>query len=91
MERVQPTGAAASSSYTKLYVGRVCRSPTIRPPVAPLTDGVVVVRQRRTTDLNASGTPSHDTETRRWLQDVPMGEQERRTNIYQPKSDHPTT
>jgi RimJ/RimL family protein N-acetyltransferase len=46
-----------------------------------LTDGVVVVRQRRTTDLNAIGTPNYDAETRSWFKDVPMGEQDRRTGM----------
>ncbi|MFF2045283.1 GNAT family N-acetyltransferase [Kitasatospora sp. NPDC058170] len=57
------------------------RSTPIRPPSAPLSDGVVVLRLRRVSDLGAIAAASHDPETRRWLDDTPMDEEARSTSM----------
>jgi RimJ/RimL family protein N-acetyltransferase len=57
------------------------RSTPIRPPSAPLSDGVVVLRLRRVSDLGAVAAASYDPETRRWLDDTPMDEAARRTSM----------
>ena len=59
----------------------MARSTPIRPPAAPFVDGVVAVRMRRTADLNAIATASHDPETRRWLDDEPMDDAARKTSM----------
>jgi RimJ/RimL family protein N-acetyltransferase len=46
-----------------------------------LTDGVVVVRLRKESDVAAIAAASHDPQTRRWLDDSPMGDQARRTSM----------
>lgn len=42
------------------------------PPSEPLSDGVVVLRVRAASDLDAIVSASHDEETRRWLEDEPL-------------------
>jgi RimJ/RimL family protein N-acetyltransferase len=44
-------------------------SPVPDPP--PLSDGVVTLRRRRTTDVRAQAEAAHDPETSRWLDDTP--------------------
>ncbi|MFI0976429.1 GNAT family N-acetyltransferase [Streptomyces sp. NPDC021093] len=55
----------------------------IEPLSEPLADGVVAVRFRRESDLHAIGAASHDSETRRWLDDTPMDEAARSTSMSQ--------
>ncbi|MCY0947357.1 GNAT family N-acetyltransferase [Streptomyces antarcticus] len=50
----------------------MARSLPVPPPTSVLSDGVVVVRLRRASDLDAIAEASHDPETRRWLDDTPM-------------------
>ncbi len=57
------------------------RSTAIQPPVVPLTDGVVSLRYRRATDLDAISAASHDPETRRWLSDPPMDDEARAASM----------
>lgn len=44
-------------------------SPVPDPP--PLSDGVVSLRRRRTTDVRSQAEAAHDPETARWLDDTP--------------------
>ncbi|MGW7079818.1 GNAT family N-acetyltransferase [Streptomyces sp. NPDC054866] len=53
----------------------------IEPLSEPLADGVVAVRFRRESDLHAIGAASHDSDTRRWLNDTPMDEAARSTSM----------
>ncbi|MEV3853928.1 GNAT family N-acetyltransferase [Streptomyces sp. NPDC050095] len=53
----------------------------IEPLAEPLADGVVAVRFRRESDLRAIEEASHDPDTRRWLDDMPMDEAARRTSM----------
>lgn len=57
------------------------RSEPINPPAATLTDGVIVLRLRRTSDLDVIATASHDPDTRRWLDDTPMDADARQSSI----------
>lgn len=57
------------------------RSTPARPPVVPLTDGVVTVRLRRATDLDAIAAASHDPATVNRLDDTPMDAAARRTSM----------
>jgi len=59
----------------------VTRSTPIAPPAGPLGDGVVVVRTRRVSDLDAIAAASHDPDTRRWLEDPPMDAAARATSM----------
>jgi RimJ/RimL family protein N-acetyltransferase len=59
----------------------MARSRPIKPLAAPLADGVVVVRLRRVSDLDAIAAASHDPETLRWLDDKPMDAEARRTSM----------
>jgi RimJ/RimL family protein N-acetyltransferase len=59
----------------------MARSNPIPPPAAPLTDGVVVLRMRRASDLDAIAAASHDPEALRWLDDEPMDAAARATSI----------
>jgi RimJ/RimL family protein N-acetyltransferase len=59
----------------------VGRSGPIEPPSGPLTDGVVAVRLRRESDLEAIAAASHDAESLRWLTDPPMDDDARRTSL----------
>lgn len=62
----------------------VCSTP-IEPLSQPLADGVVVVRLRSESDAEAIAAASYDPETRRWLDDTPMDENTRRTNMARVK------
>jgi hypothetical protein len=62
-------------------MGPVGRSKPVEPPAAPLTDGVVAVRQRRDSDVDAIAAASHDPDTLRWLDDPAMDEDARRTSM----------
>jgi RimJ/RimL family protein N-acetyltransferase len=53
----------------------------LSPPPAPLGDGTVVLRLRRAEDVPAIARASHDAETRRWLNDPPMGAAEERASL----------
>ena len=57
------------------------RSTPIMPLEEPLTDGVVLVRTRRSSDLDAMAAASHDPETLRWLDDGPLDAEARRTSM----------
>jgi RimJ/RimL family protein N-acetyltransferase len=57
------------------------RSTPIRPLPVPLSDGVIVLRLRRVSDLGAIAAASYDPETRRWLDDAPMDEAARNTSM----------
>jgi RimJ/RimL family protein N-acetyltransferase len=57
------------------------RSKPVEPPGEPLTDGVVAVRLRRESDLDAIMAASQDPESLRWLTDPPMDEKSRRTSM----------
>jgi RimJ/RimL family protein N-acetyltransferase len=57
------------------------RSKPIEPPSGPLTDGVVTVRLRRESDLDAIMAASHDPESLRWLTDPPMNDETRQTSL----------
>jgi len=59
----------------------MARSTPIKPLAAPLADGVVAVRLRRASDLDAIAAASHDPETRRWLDDTPMDAEARGTSM----------
>ncbi|MGW1846984.1 GNAT family N-acetyltransferase [Streptomyces sp. NPDC001966] len=61
------------------------RSTPIELLSQPLADGVVVVRLRRESDVEAIAAASYDTETRRWLDDTPMDENTRRTSMTRVK------
>lgn len=57
------------------------RSTPISPPSVPLSDGAVVLRLRRVSDLDAISAASYDPETRRWLDDTPMDEAARSSSM----------
>ncbi|MER5700852.1 GNAT family protein [Micromonospora sp. NPDC002296] len=57
------------------------RSAPTEPPARRLTDGTVALRLRQTSDLDAIAAASHDSETRRWLDDEPMSGEARRTSL----------
>ncbi len=57
------------------------RSKPIEPPSGPLTDGVVILRPRRESDLDAIMAASRDPESLRWLTDPPMNDETRRTSL----------
>ena len=57
------------------------RSAPIQPLNAPLSDGVIVLRLRTASDIDAIAAASHDPEARRWLIDPPMDEAARRTSM----------
>ncbi len=46
-----------------------------------LSDGVIVVRRQRESDLGALAEASHDSESLRWLTDPPMDAEARRTSM----------
>lgn len=48
------------------------RSRPVPPPATPLSDGVVILRARRPSDVDAVVDASHDAETQRWLEDEPL-------------------
>jgi RimJ/RimL family protein N-acetyltransferase len=48
------------------------RSTEILSPAVPLSDGIVSLRSRRASDLDAISDASFDPETRQWLTDPPM-------------------
>jgi RimJ/RimL family protein N-acetyltransferase len=54
---------------------------SVRPPAAPLTDGVVTLRLREERDVEAIAIASQDAETVRWLDDPPMDAEARRTSL----------
>jgi RimJ/RimL family protein N-acetyltransferase len=54
---------------------------SLPPPPRPLGDGTIVLRLRRAEDVPAIARASHDPETRRWLNDPPMGPDEERTAL----------
>jgi RimJ/RimL family protein N-acetyltransferase len=53
----------------------------VTPPAEPLTDGVVAVRPRRPTDVDAVAAASHDPAGPRWLDDPPMDAAARATSM----------
>jgi RimJ/RimL family protein N-acetyltransferase len=53
------------------------RSAPIQPPDPSPSDGVVTLRLRRESDLEAIAAASHDPQTVRWLDDAPMDSQAR--------------
>ena len=57
------------------------RSTAILPPAVPLGDGIVSLRSRRASDLDAICAASHDPETRRWLTDPPMDAEARAASM----------
>ncbi|MFG2502223.1 GNAT family N-acetyltransferase [Streptomyces sp. NPDC048441] len=57
------------------------RSRPIEPLSEPLEDGVVAVRFRRESDLQAIAAASYDPDTRRWLDDAPMDEATRSASM----------
>ncbi|MFD3940326.1 GNAT family N-acetyltransferase [Streptomyces sp. NPDC058611] len=57
------------------------RSLPVPPPTSVLSDGVVVVRLRRASDVDAIAEAGHDPETRRWLDDTPMDGKARSTSM----------
>jgi RimJ/RimL family protein N-acetyltransferase len=57
------------------------RSTAIRLPAAPLTDGIVSLRYRRDSDLDAICAASHDPDSLRWLADQPMDAEARATSM----------
>jgi RimJ/RimL family protein N-acetyltransferase len=57
------------------------RSTAIKPPAVPLTDGIVSLRYRRASDLDAIGAASIDPETSRWLADPPMDAEARAASM----------
>ncbi len=59
----------------------MARSTPIEPPAGPLSDGLVRLRLRQASDLDAIAAGSHDAETRRWLTDPPMDDEARRTSL----------
>jgi len=59
----------------------MARSAPIPRLVQPLTDGAVVVRHRRTSDVEGIAAASHDPETLRWLSDPAMDAQARRASM----------
>jgi RimJ/RimL family protein N-acetyltransferase len=65
----------------RITIGPVVRSRPVEPPAAPLTDGVVTVRLRRVSDVDAIAAASRDPDTRRWLDDEPMDDEARRTSV----------
>jgi RimJ/RimL family protein N-acetyltransferase len=54
---------------------------SLPPPPRPLGDGTIVLRLRRAEDVPGIARASHDPETRRWLDDPPMGPDEERTAL----------
>jgi len=54
---------------------------SLSPPSRPPGDGTIVLRLRREDDVPAIARASHDPETRRWLDDPPMGPDEERTAL----------
>jgi RimJ/RimL family protein N-acetyltransferase len=48
------------------------RSQPARPPATPLSDGIVTIRARLASDVDAVVAASHDPETQRWLEDDPL-------------------
>ena len=53
----------------------------LSPPPERLGDGAIVLRLRRAQDVPAIARASHDPETRRWLDDPPMGADEERSAL----------
>lgn len=51
------------------------------PPEPPLSDGEIVLRSRREGDVESIARASHDPETRRRLDDEPLGPESRRDSV----------
>ena len=63
------------------YDQGMARSSPRYPPDPPLSDGVVALRRRTASDLDAIAAASSDIESRRWLDDRPMDDDGRRTSL----------
>jgi RimJ/RimL family protein N-acetyltransferase len=57
------------------------RSRAIAPPHEPLSDGVIEVRMRQASDLDAIAEASYDAATMRWLGDPPLDASRRATSL----------